>query len=334
MSWRGKARAALEPLVPRSPTAPDSLGAWVRDRFGDEVHERLVDPLVGSIYAADTDRFSLAAVPQIAELAARQRSVLLAARHRPPASDGAVFAAPAHGMQQLTDAVADTVRAAGGTFRLGNDVQELARHDGGWMVDGEPFDRVVLAVPAAAAATLLAATDADSAAALAAIPTADVIMITMVVDGGSWVRSIAGRSGFLVPKPKQRLVTAVSYGSQKWAHWQAGDGRQLLRVSLGRDGLPVLHLDDDTALAAALDELSLFHGTTHQPTAVRLTRWPAAFAQYRPHHHDLIARVERRLPAGLHLAGAAFHGIGIPACIRSGRRAGTAAARAATGLPE
>jgi protoporphyrinogen/coproporphyrinogen III oxidase len=80
LSWRGKARAALEPLLPRTSTDADSIGEFVRARFGDEVHERLVDALVGSIYAADTDHFSLAEVPQLAALAHANRSVLLAAR--------------------------------------------------------------------------------------------------------------------------------------------------------------------------------------------------------------------------------------------------------------
>jgi oxygen-dependent protoporphyrinogen oxidase len=333
LSVRGRVRAALEPLVPRSPTAPDSLGAWVRDRFGDEVQERLVDPLVGSIYAADTDIVSLRAVPQIAQLAMHSRSVLLAARSRPvPAGGGPVFAAPTEGgMAALTDATAAAVTAAGGIIHTGRSVTEVVAGNT-WLVDGEPFDGVVLAVPAAAAARLLAAVDAEVARTLAAIPTADVIMLSLVVPGGPWTRTIAARSGFLVPKPQQRLVTAVSYGSQKWAHWQPADasgsptGEQLLRVSLGRDGLPVMQLDDEAALSAAIAELAQFHGVVHQPSQVRITRWPAAFAQYRPHHDAVIADAERRLPTGLYLAGAGFHGIGIPACIRSGQRAGRRAA--------
>ncbi|MGB7880806.1 MAG: protoporphyrinogen oxidase, partial [Ilumatobacteraceae bacterium] len=92
LTWRGKARAALEPLLPRTSTEADSIGAFVRARFGDEVHEYLVDSLVGSIYATDTDRFSLAEVPQLAALAAGNRSLLLAAR-RQRAAQGTATAA-------------------------------------------------------------------------------------------------------------------------------------------------------------------------------------------------------------------------------------------------
>ena len=98
LSPRGKLRAATEVLRRRSDPDADSIGKYVRSRFGDEVHERLVDPLVGSIYAADTDDFSLVAIPQLAELAVRSRSVLLAARHRAPAPSGPVFYTPTGGV--------------------------------------------------------------------------------------------------------------------------------------------------------------------------------------------------------------------------------------------
>ena len=104
LSVRGKLRAAVEPLLPRGSDPHDSIGSLVRARFGDEVHERLVDSLVGSIYATDTDRFSLAMVPQLAELASGNRSLLLAARamrRRRPPTDGPIFYAPTAGMGAL-----------------------------------------------------------------------------------------------------------------------------------------------------------------------------------------------------------------------------------------
>ncbi|HSB87465.1 MAG TPA: FAD-dependent oxidoreductase, partial [Ilumatobacteraceae bacterium] len=127
-------------------------------------------------------------------------------------------------------------------------------------------------------------------------------------------------SGYLVPKPQQRLVTAVSFGSQKWAHWAHPD-HVVLRVSLGRDGLEALHLSDEELLAETLAELDARLGLANPPQAVRVSRWPQAFPQYRPHHGATIATLERSLPAGLVLAGASYHGIGIPACIHSGQQA-------------
>ncbi len=323
LSWGGKLRAASEPLRPRTSIAPDSLGAFVRARFGDQVHLRLVDSLVGSIYAADTDHFSLAAIPQIADLARSARSVLLAgrkARAKSPATAGPIFFTPKGGMGSLATATAAAVALAGGDLRANAPVAELAGDGRHWRVNGEEFDSVVLACPAATAANLLATAATDTAKMIATIPTADVAIVCLAVPAADWPGGLAGLSGYLVPKPKQRFVTAVSFGSQKWNHWQL-DESVVLRVSLGRDGLPVLHMSDEQLAAAAIDEVSRHLGKSLQPTHVRISRWPGAFPQYRPHHGELVSAVTHTLPDGLVLAGASYHGIGVPACIRSGELA-------------
>jgi oxygen-dependent protoporphyrinogen oxidase len=325
ISWPGKLRAATEPMRRRTTTDPDSLGAYVRSRFGSEVHVRLVDPLVGSIYAADTDHFSLAAVPQIADLAAKHRSVLVAGRHLPPQSPdaGPVFYAPRDGMGQFAQRVADEARRLGAQLDIGRPVHQLVAADGQWRLDDEAFDAVVLACPAPAASQLLHTVSTDAANALATVPTADVAMVTLAVPDRTWPEHLRALSGYLVPKPRQRLVTAASFGSQKWRHW-ALPGAVIIRVSLGRDGLPVLHLSDQQLVDAAIDEVGHHLGIDLQPTDTRITRWPGAFPQYRPHHAALIAGVESHLPPGLALAGASYHGIGIPACIHSASRAAAA----------
>lgn len=318
ISWRGKLRAAIEPLLPRVDPG-DSLGALVRARFGQEVHERLVDALVGSIYAADTDRWSLTAVPQLAAVAERHRSVLLGARaakrHAPP-TGGPVFGAPAAGMAALTDATAAAAVEQGVVIRTERRAAGMSAHHDGWLVDGERFDAVVLATPAAEAAMLTADVAADSSAAIATITTSDVIMVRVAVD--AWPPQLSGRSGYLVPKPDQHLVTAVSFASEKWAHWRPDEQTQVLRVSLGRDGMPVDHLDDDQVIGAVVDDVGRHLAIDLQPREVAISRWPGAFAQYRPYHHQLVAHARRALPAGLALAGAPYDGIGIPACIASG----------------
>ena len=323
LSWRGKARAAIEPLLPRR-DPDDSLGRLVRWRFGDEVHERLVDALVGSIYATDTDHSSLAAVPQLAGLAERHRSLLLGgrkARAAAPTADGPIFAAPQAGMASLTAAAARDVVQRGGTIHTGRPVSSIARRGAGWVVDDDQFDAVVLATPAAAAADLLADAAPDAAERLRAIDYADVIIVRLAVPGDAWPERLVGRSGYLVPKPAQRHVTAASFGSQKWAHWRPPDGTQILRTSLGRDGLPVRHLDDDDATRHTIDDLNHHLGLDLQPSEISITRWRDAFPQYRPHHHDRVAAIEATLPPGIVIAGASYRGIGIPACIADGRRA-------------
>lgn len=324
LSVRAKARAALEPFLGRTPTAADSLGGFIRARLGDEVHERLVDALIGSIYAADTDAMSLRAVPQLASLADSSRSLILGgrrSRRAATASTGPIFAAPSGGVGALVDAVANDVRSAGGQIHTGVAVETIERSGGRWSVDGRLADQVLLACPARAAASIMMAAAPEAAALLGRAETAGVTIVTVAVDGTQWPERLHGRSGYLVPKPVQRLVTAVSFGSQKWAHWTTPDDSQILRISLGRDGVGVEHLDDDTILDTAIAEVNDHLDLDLEPRAVRITRWPTAFPQYRPHHHEWVAAIDAALPAGLAVIGASYRGIGIPACVGDAQRA-------------
>ena len=350
LSWRGKARAALEPFLPRTSTEPDSIGAFVRARFGDEVHERLVDSLVGSIYAADTDRFSLAEVPQLAALADGNRSILLAARRQrrsqagtATAASSPIFAAPRGGVGSFVRAIADALVASGGVIRTGCPIETVhPAPDGRWTLsaaagatgagtesapDDLTFDAVVFAAPSAATAAALAVTAPAATTLLRQAETVDVIMVTLHVRGDQWPDRLRGLSGYLVPKPDQRWVTAASFASQKWGHWRPPAGGEILRVSIGRDGMAVIHLDDDDVLQAVLDDLDHHLGVRFEPDEVRITRWPSAFAQYRPHHAAWVDAVEAALPPGVFVTGAGFRGIGIPACVRA---ASSVAVRAST----
>ncbi len=321
LSVKGKLRAALEPLLPRRAPIGDSIGRLIRSRFGDEVQDRLVDALIGSIYAADTDRFSLASVPQLAALS-DNRSLLLAARRSravAPAAAGPIFLAPVAGMAKLVDAVVDEAAARGVAIQRSAPVADVAPDGRGWRVDGEPADDVVLATPAASTAPLLQPVAPEAARLLASMEHAGVAIVTLLV--ADWPARLRQRSGYLVPKPVQRTVTAVSFASQKWAHWTTADNSEVLRVSLGRDGLRIDHLDDDQLIERAVDEVGRHVAHDLVPLAVRVSRWPAAFPQYRPYHQDWLASVEAALPPGLFVAGASYRGIGVAACIAQAARA-------------
>lgn len=327
----GMLRAGLDLVRPASPVDHDAIGTWVRARFGAEVHDRLVDALVGSIYGADTDDFSLTAVPQLAGLASAGRSALLsaraaAARVRPPAGAERtpIFAAPSGGMSALVERTLDELSSGPeGSFTMetGRRAERIERDGSRWRVDGTIVDAVVVAAPARAAVGLVAGIAPEASAALSTIETAGVVMVTLRVPGEEWPVSARQRSGYLVPKSVQRTVTAVSFGSQKWAHWAPDDGSVVVRVSLGRDGLDVMHLDDDAILGAVVDEVGHHLGCDLRPSESRITRWPSAFAQYRPHHHRLVSGIDADLPAGVVLAGASYRGIGIPACVADAQRA-------------
>lgn len=322
LSWRGKIRAGLEPLLPRTSTDSDSIGALVRARFGNEVHERLVDSLVGSIYATDTDNFSLAEVPQLQSLA-RSRSLLLAARSQRKSAAGTataaaspIFAAPIGGIESLVEATARAARNAGCEIRTSSGVESITPAGNRWSVNGNKFDAVIFAGPASSTGSILAAAAPDACELLTQAETADVIMVTLHISADQWPERLRGLSGYLVPKPVQRRVTAASFGSQKWAHWRPPAGGEILRVSIGRDGAPVLQLTDDEVMDAVLSDLRSHLGIEFSPLETRITRWPGAFAQYRPHHAAWVDEIDRGLPRGLFVTGAAYRGIGIPACIR------------------
>jgi oxygen-dependent protoporphyrinogen oxidase len=135
-----------------------------------------------------------------------------------------------------------------------------------------------------------------------------------------------------VPRGAQRTITACSWASEKWAHWRR-PGQVLVRASVGRAGAEAAaHLDDDALLAGVLADLRVQAGIRAAPTAVRITRWPGSMPQYPPGHLSRVAELEEQLARaapGVVLAGAAYRGVGIPACIRQAEQA---AARASTAL--
>jgi oxygen-dependent protoporphyrinogen oxidase len=253
-------------------------------------------------------------VPQLAKLAEGGRSLLLAAqraRRTLPASNEPVFCAPRQGMEALAQATAAAAEWAGATIATGTPVAVLERDGDRWRADDESFGAIVLASPARSAASLVGAAASSLAAQLATVEYASVAIVTMAVP--SLPSAVRGLSGYLVPKPAQRSVTAVSFGSQKWEQWRGDD--EVVRVSLGRDGLPIDDVDDSALTAAAVEELGHHLGCDVQPTAVRVSRWLDGFPQYRPGHLRWLAALDAALPPGLFVTGSSYRGIGIASCI-------------------
>jgi oxygen-dependent protoporphyrinogen oxidase len=317
----GAARAALDLVLPASNWNDDvSVYELVRRRFGHQVAAGLVDPLVGSIHAGRTDELSAAATaPQLLAAARRSRSLMLglrAATKAGPATGGPMFLAPGGGMGELVERLEQRLRLAGVTFRSEAvaTIGELGTYDG-----------IILALPAARAATILG----DLApAGLGAIPTASVTLVTMAYAAAD-LRPPPATSGELVARVGAKgtpgmLMTACSFAGAKWPHWSV-PGQTLLRVSCGRDGDVRPTAMADAELVERLGaELRLVVGATGDPLAWRVTRWADAFPQYRVGHLELVAAMEttlRRTAPGVRLAGASYQGAGIPACIASGRRA-------------
>ncbi len=327
ISWPGKLRAAADLVLPRRDHG-DSLGQLISGRFGREVAEYLVDPLVGSINAGTIDELSLdASTPQIAPVAQRSRSLLLGLRRGTKSAPGdPVFLTPRGGMASMVDRLVGALTESGATMHLGRPVTSLAPGaDGRWIVDGEVVDGVVLAAPAGPSAALVRSHAPAVADQLAEIAYAGVVMVTALVPR-SELAAIGAMSGYLVPKPEQGQATAVSFSSRKWPHWLAPD-HEVLRISLGHAGnaRPMAMADDEIRETVSREvggHLGLRRAM--EVAEFRITRWENAFPQYRPGHPGRVRSIDRELELtmpGVVLAGAAYRGIGIPACIRDGARA-------------
>jgi oxygen-dependent protoporphyrinogen oxidase len=330
VSPEGVARARLDLAEPFTPPADDvAIGRLVRERLGDEVAERLVDPLVGGINAGDTDRLSLAAtVPQLAAAAASGAPSLIAAcqaqRAAVPDPAAPVFFAPRGGMGVLAGAVLADAVARGVQVVPGRAVG-LERERRRWRVALEggralAADGVVLATPAGTASGLLRPHAPGAATHLAAIPYASVAMVALAVPRDGIDRPLDA-SGFLVPRVEGRTITACSWTSAKWSHLD--DGRTAwLRASVGRDGDDrALALGDDALVQAVLADLAETMDLRATPSDVRVTRWPGSFPQYRPGHLGRVDALETELATTaptLVVAGSALRGLGVPACIRQG----------------
>ncbi|MDJ1133590.1 protoporphyrinogen oxidase [Streptomyces iconiensis] len=341
LSPDGLARIAEDARLPRTEVGDDvAVGAYVAERLGREVVDRLVEPLLGGVYAGDAYQISMrAAVPQLFEAARDERSLLAGVRalqERAAAAQEAVgspqspvFMGIEGGIGRLPMAVAAACAAAGADIRLSTPVRKLRRGpDAAWtaVTDHETLtaDAVVLALPAPSAARLLTAEVPAAAGELERIEYASMALVTLAFRRAETGELPAG-SGFLVPPVEGRSIKASTFSTHKWG-WVAAQDPSLcvLRTSLGRIGEEaVLARDDAELVELSLRDLHAATGLAARPVDSLVTRWYGGLPQYPVGHLDRVARIEAAVGAvpGLALAGAAFEGVGIPACVASGRRA-------------
>ncbi|MFD5011070.1 protoporphyrinogen oxidase [Streptomyces chartreusis] len=331
LSDEGLARIERDADLPRTEVGDDvAVGAYVAARLGREVVDRLVEPLLGGVYAGDAYRISLrSAVPQLYQAARTHDSLTEAVREiqaKAAANQqtGPVFMGIEGGVGRLPLAVAESVRARGGEIVTGSPVTELRREaSGGWrVVAGDRVlrpDAVVVAVPAPAAAALLRAEAPGAGAELEGVEYASMALVTL-----AYRRSDAGLpagSGFLVPPVDGRTIKASTFASQKWG-WIADEDRDtiVLRTSVGRYGeTEILGRDDAGLVDVSRRDLKEATGLDATPLETRVTRWTDGLPQYPVGHHARVARVREhvaRVP-GLAVCGAQYDGVGIPACIAS-----------------
>jgi protoporphyrinogen/coproporphyrinogen III oxidase len=320
-----------------------ALGGLLRERFGDELADRLADPLLGGVYAGRVDALGLrATVPALAAaLDAGAPSVTAAADRAtapPPASPASVhgesrvpaqppvFGALRGGYAVLVDAL-----ATGVDVRLSTTVRALNRLADGWRLVLGPdqgvldVEAVVLAVPAPAAARLLAEVVPTAATAVGEIELASSVVVALAYREGDTTQ-LPATSGVLIAAGEPVSIKAATHSSRKWPHLTASatDGLVRLRASLGRFGEEAtLQVDDAELVARARADLATLAGITAAPVAVHVQRWGGGLPQYGVGHVDWVRAIDDAVAGvpGLAVAGAALHGVGVPACVGTARAA-------------
>ena len=336
LSPLGILRAGLDLVRPSTDLGPDPTVAQVlRPRLGDEVVERLVQPLLGGVHAGSVDRLSArSTVPDMLEIAGSQRSLMLGLRNRrrsapapaPAGPPAPVLVSLRGGLGRLVGGLVDAVghdRVVTGAPATG-----LRRTADGWRVETPSLHvlakTVVLAAPAHAVAELVAPAAPELAAELRGIEYVDVATVTLALPKHE-VGELTG-TGFLVPPVEGTMLVGCTWLTSKWPHLAGGD-TVLLRCMVGRDGDDRWTTMDDAALVDAVRaDLARTMQLTAAPTETLVQRWPRAIPQYLVGHAERLERLDRLVPDGIHLTGAAYRGSGLAACVAGARTTATTVA--------
>ncbi|MDQ4145869.1 MAG: protoporphyrinogen oxidase [Actinomycetota bacterium] len=327
LSWRGRIRALGDLVGPGPLRGPDtSVADLVRERFGAEVLERLVDPLLAGTRAGSTSEMSLAAaLPQVDALARSYRSIMRGARAQGAAASGPPpFRGIRGGMERLTRRLESSLservmihtRTGIRRIRTSRDGYELIASEG----SVSSADAVVLCTPAPAAAEMLRDLSPPSSSLLGAVRYASVASIALRFRPGS-VATAPGTSGVLVPSSEGRAISACTWWSSKWP--EASGEAQIVRCFVGRSSNDALEGSDDELASKCVSDLRAITGSASQPLDWTVTRWSEGLPEYQVGHLDRLAEVDAALAdhPRLALAGAGYGGSGVPDCIAQAHRA-------------
>src|SRR5581483_257201 len=333
----GMARMALDFVLPRRRDAADeSLRSFFQRRLGREACERLIEPLLAGIYAGDAGQLSVQATfPRFQEIEREHGSLLRGLLASSAKSSGprpgarTPFVTLRDGLGTLVDRLVERIKGHGGTFLSGRRVEWLRVRSGQpavWtydvmLEDGSAVsaDAVILAAPAYASAELIRPLSPVASELLAGIPYVSTATVSLAYRASDAGPGVAGY-GFIVPAVERKTIVAATWSSLKWPNRAPADVL-LCRCYLGGAGAgEALATSDRALLGRVRDDLRSIAGITAEPTFAEINRWDRAMPQYTVGHLDRIGQIETALHRypGLHLVGAAYRGVGIPACIKSG----------------
>ena len=337
LSPLGKLRAAMEYFIPpRRDDDDESMAQFVRRRLGRETFDRLVEPLVSAVYAADMEKLSVkATLSRFREMEKQHGSLIRAMRYqmkrRPngKAESGArysMFVTLSEGLSTLVEAI--TARLPAESIRLNTPIEKIERSGNAWRLfpaGKEPFsefDALIVAAPAHRAGPLLAPIDAELAAELGQIDYSGTAIVSLGYDLRKIGHPLDGM-GAVVPLIENSPILACSFSSQKYPH-RAPAGKTLLRVFVGGARRPDLaEMPDAELLPLVLGHLRPLLRMEGEPEFCDIAHWPRTMPQYHVGHQQRVARIEARLALlpGLKMAGSAFRGVGLPDCIHGGELA-------------
>ena len=335
LSWRGKLRLLAEPFIPpRFDLQDESMASFATRRLGREVFQRLVQPLVSGIYAADAQELSMqAALGRFVQMERTWGSLTAAwwhsgdRRRQEQHSRGArygLFVAPRQGMSALVERLAQSLPA--GTIHLECPVRRIRPEGASWQVQAGDntvtVDALVLALPAWRAAELVQDWDAELSALLGQIHYGSAAVVCLALDWHALEPKPQG-FGFVVPEVERRSILAASFSSLKFPH-RAPPGGLLLRVFIGGRHLQhVLEQSDQQLVHTAWKEVQCLYRWQTRPQWARVFRWTKAMAHYRVGHVELVRQIRRRLVRwpSLALVGNAYDGVGVPYCVHGARQA-------------
>ena len=335
----GKLRSGCEIFVPRKRATDDeSLKSFVCRRFGTEMFERLVQPLVGGIYTADPSRLSVGAtMPRFIELEQKHGSLIRGmmrqrrSKKQPNGKSGGArysqFMTLHGGMSRLIDALGESLPED--SVQLKCPVQCIVPNGVNWSIASggnasvcHESDAVIVATPANHASRMLAPADETLAEELGGIEYASCAVVSLAFRRDQIGHDLSS-FGFVVPQIENHLILSCSFSSVKY-QGRAPDGTVLMRVFIGgacQSGL--LRMPNLQLLELAQWEISELLGIQGEPLLRHITRQTHAMPQYHVGHTERIARINGRLKSfpTLALAGNSLNGVGVPGCIESGQQA-------------
>jgi len=332
LSWGTKIRMGLEYFRRPGESHDRSVAEFVTDHFGQETLDYLAEPLLSGVYGGDPAQLSVGSVlPRFLQTEAKYGSLVrgVLAGRTGAAPSGPLFRTLKGGLGTLVDALAarvkvcraevETIERSGSGFRL---------RTGGEWIDA---DQVIVACPAWSAARLVQGLDGRLAELLGSIDYSSSLTLSLIYRTADFDGKRAG-FGFLVPKKERQRLAACTFVGTKFS-FRVPDDRIVLRCFFGGIGDPaILNESDASVTAIAREELRRILGLTAAPIAQVIARWPRSMAQYTLGHQQRVEEIRTRAAAipGLHLAGNAYDGIGIPDCIQAGRAAAKAALTSAS----